>query len=63
MLHLAGLKASGHTQPETAHGELTQPEVTEPIPVCTRGSGTVQPELVPYLQVTHVFQHVSCFLL
>ena len=46
LLHPAGLKAAGHAKPETAHGELTQLEVTEPIPVCTRGSGKLQPELV-----------------
>ena len=63
MLHLAGLKASDHTQPETAHGELPQPEVTEPIPVCTRGSGKLQSQLVAHLQVTHLFQHISCLLL
>ena len=63
LLRLSGLKAAGHAQPERAHGELSQPEVTEAIPDWRRRLGKLKPELVPYLQVTHLFQHILCFLL
>jgi len=62
LLHPAGLKAAGYAQPETAHGQITQPEVTEATPVCIRGSGKLHPKLVAYLQVTNLFQHISCYL-